>query len=172
MTHLRLIQPPVFFSSGPAVCCSWKGKLLHFVYESLASRLNSHSSTNSCIVHSHQNIILYWTVSLYSTVAILGESGCGRNRAAMRIGRAQGNYKKRGRALCERNLGARPQKFYAPEACSGGGGSEAPFRACTQYIHICKLPSSIGGSDRKKVRQYGTVASELRSNHVKGVHYF
>ena len=115
-----------FFSSGPAVCCSWKGKLLHFVYESLASRLNSHSSTNSCIVHSHlviRILFLYWTVSLYSTVAILGESDCGRNRTAERIGRAQGNYKKWVRInyrLCERNLGARPQKFHAPEACSGG----------------------------------------------------
>ena len=62
-------------------------------------------------------------VCIYSTVAILGESGCGRNRAAERIGRVQGNCKKWVRIncrLCEGSLGARPQKFHAPEACSGG----------------------------------------------------
>ena len=61
-------------------------------------------------------------VCIYSTVAILGESGCGRNRAAERIGRAQGNYKKwfRNYRSCEGSLGAHPQKIHAPEACSGG----------------------------------------------------
>ena len=51
------------------------------------------------------------------------------------------------------------------------GASEAPFRAYTQYIHTCKLPSSIGGfrSNKSTIVRYGTLASELRSNHVKSV---
>ena len=47
-------------------------------------------------------------------------------------------------SMCEGSLGARPQKKGVL------GASEAPFRACTQYIHTGKLPSSIRGFRSKK----------------------
>ena len=46
------------------------------------------------------------------------------------------------------------------------GAPEAPFRASTQYIYTCKLPSSIS-CFRSKSATYGALASGLRSNHVR-----
>jgi len=60
-----------------------------------------------------------------------------------------------------------PRKLWnltCSKVCSGA--SEALFRACTQYICTCKLPSSIGGF-RSKSTMYGALASGLRSSHVR-----
>ena len=46
------------------------------------------------------------------------------------------------------------------------GAPEALFRAWTQYIYNCKLPSSISGF-RSKSTMYGDLASELCSSHVR-----
>ena len=45
-------------------------------------------------------------------------------------------------------------------------GPVALFRACTQYIHTCKLPSSISGF-RLKSTTYGALASRQHSSHVR-----
>ena len=46
------------------------------------------------------------------------------------------------------------------------GAPEALFRACTQYIYTCKLPSSISGF-RSKSATYGALASGLHSSHIR-----
>ena len=69
-------------------------------------------------------------------------------RAAERIVGAQGNYKKWGHTIdCVRGVwGHTPPKIEILHALKCVlGASEAPFRACIQYMHICKLPSSFSG---------------------------
>ena len=46
------------------------------------------------------------------------------------------------------------------------GASEAPFCACIQYIHTCKLPSLFSGF-RSKSTTYGALASGLRSSYIR-----
>ena len=46
------------------------------------------------------------------------------------------------------------------------GAAEALFRACTQYIYTCKLPSSISGF-RSKSMTYGALDSRLCSSHIR-----
>ena len=55
--------------------------------------------------------------------------------------------------LCEGGLGARPQEILHALKCVLGA-PEALFHACTQYIHTCKLTSSISGF-RLKSMTYG-----------------
>ena len=51
------------------------------------------------------------------------------------------------------------------------GASEAPFRACTQYIHTCKLPSSIGDFRSKKSVSVRDPKSVGESGQVRMCHF-
>jgi len=66
--------------------------------------------------------------------------------------------------MCERRLGARPpgdlEILHALKCVLGA--PEALFRACTQHIYICNLPSSISGFSLKSTT-YGALASRLCS---------
>ena len=67
----------------------------------------------------------------------MGESGCGRNRAAERIGRAQGNYKKWVRNCARGVWGHAPRKFMLLKRVLGASEVVSQARvslACTQYI--------------------------------------
>ena len=54
---------------------------------------------------------------------------------------------------CVRGVWGNFEILHALKCVLGAPG--ALFRACTQYIYTCKLPSSISGSDQK-VRCTGT----------------
>ena len=47
------------------------------------------------------------------------------------------------------------------------GVSEAPFCACIQCIHTCKLPSLFSGFRSKCMTYMGYIASELCSSHMR-----
>ena len=84
-------------------------------------------------------------------------------RVPERIVGAQGNYKRWGPyyRLCEGGSGGMPpgnfEILHALKCVLGA--SEAPFRACIQYIHTCQLASSFSGFRSK--------STTYRSSHVR-----
>ena len=95
---------------------------------------------------------------------------CYISRAAERIGGGQGKYKEWGPAkwiVWEGNGSTPPGNFEILHALKCVlGAPEAPSHACTQYIYLCKLLSSISGF-RSKSTMYGAPASGLHSSHVR-----
>ena len=91
-------------------------------------------------------------------------------RSAKRIGGGAGQIQEVGpnKMDCVRGVwGHAPGNFEILHALKCVlGAPEALFRACTQYIYICKLPSSISGF-RSKSTTYRALASGLRSSHVR-----
>ena len=82
--------------------------------------------------------------------------GGGGPRANPKIGALQNG-------LCEGGRGTPPGNFEILHALKCIlGAPEALFRARTQYIYTCKLPSSISGF-RSKNTMYGALASRRRS---------
>ena len=80
---------------------------------------------------------------------------------------AQGKYK----SDFHRGLGGTPPKnleiLHALKCVLRA--SEAPFHACIQYIHTCRLPSSFSGSRSKSMTYRALAAAAKRSRKIQCV---